>query len=245
MVMSTTLDQYKQVVEFMEVCNQPVNTTRTFQTSKIANLRIELIKEEIFGTGELVDSINKDSKVGILDALCDILYVTYGAIATYGCIDALGEYEITIDPENRKSQLLYKHTALNYVKELTDYFEQFKRGVEIGDSRTISDGLVRIVSSCVSFARASGFDLAGAYDEVHRSNMSKFCKTEKEALESIEFRLAEADTLSSPPKRIEQKDNYTGAYVEQSGNVFVIKRGKDGKGLKGKDFFEPDLTKYA
>lgn len=244
--MATTLEQYKQVIEFMEVCNQEVNTVRKFQTAKVANLRVNLIHEEIFGTGELVDSVNYDNKEGIIDALCDILYVTYGAIATYGCVDALSDYEVSVGlTEDRVGKLLFKHESSSYIRKTSDYFEQFKRGVEGGDSRTISDGLVRIVATCVEFARASNFDLAGAFNEVHTSNMSKFCSTEKEAKESIAFRLSEAETLSNAIKGTEQTANYTGAYVEKSGSVYVIKRKADGKGLKGKDFFEPDLAKYA
>lgn len=244
--MATTLEQYKQVTEFMEVCNQEVNTTRKFQTAKVANLRVNLIHEEIFGTGELVESVNYDNKTGILDALCDILYVTYGAIATYGCVDALSDYEVSIGlPEEREGILLFKHASSSYIREISNYFEQFKRGVESGDSRTISDGLVRIVASCVEFARVSNFDLSGAFNEVHESNMSKFCSTVEEAEESIAFRLAEAEALENKVKGLEQKRNYTDAYVEKSGSVYVIKRKIDGKGLKGKDFFEPDLAKYA
>ena len=244
--MSTTLAQYNQVVEFMDVCNQEVNTNRTFQTAKVANLRVNLIHEEIFGTGELVESVNYDNKDGIIDALCDILYVTYGAIATYGCVDALCDYEVNGDlPDNREGKLLYKHVSSSYIRVISDYFEQLKRGVVTGDSRAISDGLVRIVSSCIDFAADSNFDLAGAFNEVHESNMSKFCKTIEEAEASIQYRLEEAAALTNEAKKIEQTRNYTGAYVEKSGNVYVIKRKIDGKGLKGKDFLEPDLTKYA
>ena len=243
--MSTTLDQYKQVTEFMTVCNQEVNEMRKFHTAKVANLRINLIHEEIFGRNELVDSVNIDDAVGIVDALCDILYVTYGAIATYGCVDALADFEVTTTVEGREGKLLYKHVSLGFIRELSDYFEQFKRGVEIGDSRTISTGLVNLVSTCVRFAREREFDLAGAFDEVHRSNMSKFCKTKKEATDSINSRLLEAKTLADEVKSAEQTANYTDAYVEKSGNVYVIKRKVDGKGLKGMSFFEPDLAKYA
>lgn len=244
--MASTQEQYKQVTEFMEVCNQEVNTTRKFQTAKVANLRVNLIHEEIFGTGELVDSVNYDNKTGIVDALCDILYVTYGAIATYGCVDALSDYEVSLGlPEDRQGELLYKHTSSTYIREISNYFEQFKRGVETGDGRAISDGLVRIIASCVDFARVSKFDLSGAFNEVHTSNMSKFCKTEEEAAESIAFRLEEAKTLENKVKGLEQTANYTDAYIEKNGNVYVIKRKVDGKGLKGKDFFEPDLAKFA
>lgn len=244
--MSTPNIQAKQVIEFMKVCNQEVNEQRTFQSAKVANLRINLIQEEIFGRNELVDSVNIDDKVGILDALCDILYVTYGAMATYGCTDVLSDYLITPSSgSERISKILYKHESGQLIKSMKDCFEQFKRGVETGDSKTISDGLVRLVSWCVVFANDSQFDLAGAFDEVHRSNMSKFCASEEEAHSSIAARLAEAETLTDEIKKAEQIANYTDAYVEKSGDVFVIKRKVDGKGLKGMNFFEPDLSKYA
>lgn len=243
--MTSSKSQAQQVIEFMKVCNQEVNTARTFQSTKVANLRISLINEEIFGTNELVDSIEADNNVGIVDALCDILYVTYGAMATYGCTDVLMDSEIVTNGIPRVRKNLFKHEAEQIVKRTSDSFEQFKRGISTGDSRAISTGLHNIVSWCYVYAHDCGFDLVGAFDEVHRSNMSKFCSSEQEALDSIAARLAEAETMPNAIKAKEQRQNYENAYVEQNGDVFIIKRGKDGKGLKGMNFFEPDLSKYA
>ncbi|BEH88126.1 hypothetical protein [Klebsiella phage phiKp_21] len=244
--MTVVQKQLQQVIEFMKVCNQEVNATRTFQSTKISDLRTNLINEEIFGRNELIDSINADNTTGILDALCDILYVTYGAIATFGTVDVLPhDMFVELDETRGKARLLYKHEAVSLTKIITDGFDKYKRGVEYGDSTAIAGGLNIIISACAQFAERSNMDIVNAFDEVHRSNMSKFCTSREEAEHSISWRMLEAETISDPVKSREQLDNYRDAYVEQNGNVFIIKRGKDGKGLKGKNFFEPDLSKYA
>lgn len=244
--MSVVKKQLEQVIEFMKVCNQETNTERTFQSTKVTDLRTNLIYEEIFGRNELIDSVEIDNSTGILDALCDILYVTYGAITTFGTVDVLPhDMFVRTDEPRGKSRLLYKHQAVALIKIITDGFDKYKRGVEYGDSTVIAGGLNTIVAGCAQFAERCNMDIIGAFDEVHRSNMSKFCSSQEEAEQSISWRMLEAETLADPVKRQEQLDNYRDAYVEQNGNVFIIKRGKDGKGLKGKNFFEPDLSKYA
>lgn len=64
--------------------------------------------------------------------------------------------------------------------------------------------------------------------EVHRSNMSKFCKNTQDAKLS-------ADNLTFK-KKVE-------AYYKKVGDQFVIYRSSDDKILKGKDYFEPKLKK--
>lgn len=246
--MSIPAQQMQQVIEFMKVANQEVNTEFTFLSTKQADFRTRLIHEEIFGKNEFIDSVNNDNKVGMVDGLCDILYVTYGALASYGL-----ECKTT-DIYNEhvgESRILPKHQALKGIKAITDRFEQYQRGVETGDRTVIESGLTGIIYEVISFANNSGFNLKDAFDEVHRSNMSKFCSSYKEAIDSIDMRLEEGHTMSDSnnikesSKGLEQISNYTDAIVEECNGIYVIKRKLDGKGLKGLNFFEPDLSKYA
>ena len=52
-----------------------------FPDSKIVQLRIDLIEEEL---NELKEAINNNDIVEVADALTDILYVTYGAGHSFG-----------------------------------------------------------------------------------------------------------------------------------------------------------------
>lgn len=243
--MSIPAQQMQQVIEFMKVANQEVNTKFTFLSTKQADFRTRLIHEEIFGKNEFIDSVNNDNKVGMVDGLCDILYVTYGALASYGL-----ECKTTdiYNDHVGESRILPKHQALKGIKAITDRFEQYQRGVETGDRTVIESGLTGIVYEVITFANNSGFNLKDAFDEVHRSNMSKFCSSEQEARSSIDMRIEEGHTMvdhGNEDKGLEQIANYTNAIVEECNGIYVIKRKSDGKGLKGMKFFEPDLTKYA
>lgn len=232
-----TKHQLALVENFMKICGQDVNTIPTFQSTKITDFRTRLIDEEIYGPKELVDSINHDNQNGILDGLCDILYVAYGAIATFGV--TMDEYPIFSRTEGT-GKLLYKHTAHNLIRNLDNAFQQYKRGVEIGDMITIGRGLTGVILEVNRFAEASNLDLASAFDEVHKSNMSKICITEQQALDSISMRIQ-----TNPHKYVDYVDAIAAKVVVDDKEWFVIRRSLDNKVLKGNAFFEPDLDQFA
>ena len=65
----------------MQTFGQEVGTNASFPNTKIVNLRLSLIKEELF---ELEEAIEKKDIKEVADALTDILYVTYGAGHAFG-----------------------------------------------------------------------------------------------------------------------------------------------------------------
>ena len=75
------MSNFEDVKIFMETFGQMVKTKPQFPDQKTAQLRLDLIKEEL---NELEDAINKKDLKEIADALTDILYVTYGAGYAYG-----------------------------------------------------------------------------------------------------------------------------------------------------------------
>lgn len=231
-----TTDQLKQVIEFMKVGGQQVNTEFEFQSAKVADFRISLINEELYGKNELLPSLNNDNLDGVLDGICDVLYVAYGAIATYGSY--LPEVEIPQREEGLNATILAKHIANSEVSQIANGLDQFRRGTESGDSMAIQRGLGYVVSGAISLATTSQFDLIGAFEEVHHSNMSKFCLSQEAAEKAIRVRMQEES----------KKEDYTDAYVEKvqvgANLYYVIKRAVDGKVLKGLDFFEPKLSKF-
>ena len=75
------MTNFEKVELFMKTFGQEVKTKSSLSTNKINELRINLINEEL---EELKEAIkNKDLKETI-DALTDILYVTYGAGHAFG-----------------------------------------------------------------------------------------------------------------------------------------------------------------
>jgi len=98
------MTNFEKVGLFMKTFGQEVKTKSSLSTNKINELRINLINEEL---EELKEAIkNKDLKETI-DALTDILYVTYGAGHAFGvnldeCFDEIQKSNMSKLGEDRK-----------------------------------------------------------------------------------------------------------------------------------------------
>ena len=75
------MTNFESVKKFMQTFGQEVRTNASFPNTKIVNLRVDLIKEEL---QELEEAIKKKDIKEVADALTDILYVTYGAGHAFG-----------------------------------------------------------------------------------------------------------------------------------------------------------------
>ena len=75
------MTNFEKVGLFMKTFGQEVKTNASLSSDKINKLRIDLIEEEL---EELKDAIRKKDLKEVIDALTDILYVTYGAGHAFG-----------------------------------------------------------------------------------------------------------------------------------------------------------------
>ena len=75
------MSNFNKVKTFMHTYDQEVKERPEFPDSKIVQLRIDLIQEEL---NEFKEAINNNDIVEVADALTDILYVTYGAGHSFG-----------------------------------------------------------------------------------------------------------------------------------------------------------------
>ena len=75
------VSNFESVGDFMEAFGQEVLEIPTLPDFNLAELRLDLINEEV---QELKDGIDKGSMLEIADALTDILYVVYGAGHAFG-----------------------------------------------------------------------------------------------------------------------------------------------------------------
>ncbi len=75
------MTNFEKVGLFMKTFGQEVKVKSSFSSEKINKLRIDLIEEEL---EELKEAINKKDLKETIDALTDILYVTYGAGHAFG-----------------------------------------------------------------------------------------------------------------------------------------------------------------
>ena len=75
------MSNFEDVKTFMKVFKQEVKERPEFPDNEVIGLRVALIQEEL---DELCVAVDENDIVGIADALADILYVTYGAAASFG-----------------------------------------------------------------------------------------------------------------------------------------------------------------
>ena len=75
------MTNFEKVGLFMKTFGQEVKVKSGFSSKKINKLRIDLIEEEL---EELKEAVNKKDLKEAIDALTDILYVTYGAGHAFG-----------------------------------------------------------------------------------------------------------------------------------------------------------------
>ena len=75
------MSNFNKVKTFMNTYGQEIKESPEFPDSKIVQLRIDLIQEEL---NELKEAIKNNDIVEVADALTDILYVTYGAGHSFG-----------------------------------------------------------------------------------------------------------------------------------------------------------------
>jgi len=75
------MTNFKKVGVFMTTFGQEVKTKSGLSSEKINNLRINLINEEL---EEFKQAIKNNDLKEAIDALTDILYVTYGAGHAFG-----------------------------------------------------------------------------------------------------------------------------------------------------------------
>jgi len=75
------MTNFNKVWQFMNAFGQDTLMKPTLPNDDLAQLRLDLIQEEV---DELQDALDKKDIVEIADALTDILYVTYGAGHAFG-----------------------------------------------------------------------------------------------------------------------------------------------------------------
>jgi predicted HAD superfamily Cof-like phosphohydrolase len=92
------IDSLNQVAEFHRTFKAPILENPQIPSEKRANLRYNLLAEEL---EELKEAIEQKDLVGIADALCDLQYVLSGAVLEFG----LGEKFVQLFDEVQRSNM--------------------------------------------------------------------------------------------------------------------------------------------
>jgi len=115
---------------------------------------------------------------------------------------------------------------------ILEELEEYKHACEEGNIVEVLDALCDITY----VATGNGVMLHGlkdkfenAYAEVQASNMSKACKTEEEAVKTVEVR----STEQGEP-----------CHYEKVGDYYIVYRSRDRKVMKNVNYFKPNLKKF-
>lgn len=122
-----------------------------------------------------------------------------------------------------------KRCALR-VALLREELEELEEAIAQKDLVAVADALcdLQYVLSGAVLEFGLGDKFAQLFEEVQRSNMSKTCKTEAEAQETV---------------RHYQTEKQQACYYEKSGEVYLVFRKSDGKTLKSTKYSPPNLKK--
>lgn len=138
----------KEVKQFMETFGQLPNTLGFVE---LVTLRYKLIDEEI------EELLSAKTDIERLDALVDILYVGIGTLLAFD-YDTNGiEEALELDSSCLPQGMAISDTFLLGAETLDIWLEDVEH----------------LMFLAIRDARQAGYDLNGAFDEVHRSNMSK------------------------------------------------------------------------
>ena len=114
---------------------------------------------------------------------------------------------------------------------ILEELEEYKEACENGDIVEILDALCDI--TYVSLGNGTMLHglkdkILPAYAEVQASNMSKACKTEEEAEETMYYR---------------EQEQGEPCHYEKVGDMYIVYRTRDRKVMKNINYFRPDLSK--
>jgi predicted HAD superfamily Cof-like phosphohydrolase len=218
----TKLTPYKQVKEFHETFGHPINNelqTDIFDNDmKLVNFRLSLINEEI---KELNDAYKLKDKVEIIDALGDILYVVFGMCLVFGIdYDTYYDYNTTYD-KNKKTNLDYflVNDDTNFLMFLDMYFNNLKSSCENKNMSSVITQTCEIVLLIFIFCNSMNINIIEIFNEVHRSNMSKVCKTKEVAEKTVQYYLENEKRYEKPSYRLSNNETYYIVFDEKTGKI--------------------------
>jgi len=123
------MSNFNKIIQFHKAFGLDYNKSisdELFDDKKLIKLRLALIDEEV---KELKDAIKEKDIVEVADALADILYVVYGAGASFG-IDLDKAYKLV--HQSNMSKLC--KTEDEAIKTVESYKEKYKNGTSPYDS---------------------------------------------------------------------------------------------------------------
>lgn len=233
---------YECVREFHHFMGHPINDELQmdiFESNpKEVTFRLGLIDEEI---EEYAEAWDKDSDAFVLavDALADTLYVTFGTCLSLGIkYDELFQHNPsrTVSPKNVDTYFAeHRDMIESHIFRLRILSRNLKHGCDERNMDDIIRDINVLVTAIYALGEELGADLVGAFDEVHRSNMTKLCPCEADAVASVEIYKTTQTRYTDPSYRL-----------SDCGNYWVIYDAATSKILKNQvSYDEPHLLRFC
>jgi predicted HAD superfamily Cof-like phosphohydrolase len=253
--MTNRINNYQATLDFIKIFDMFTVLPELYRSDMLvenkdtARLRYNLIHEEIT---ELEDALKAQDFIEVIDALTDILYVVYGAGATFG-IDlqksfvqyCLNEKILNCNIENGThfeniigggTKIKLSHIMKNcfnnkgdmeYVNSIVSYMKVGLEELENILIKNISPNKLESSLHYINYlvynlGKYLKIDLDKSFDIVHNSNMSKVCSSHSEAEDTVEWYKNNESRYDSP-KLFESK-NFPGKYL--------VRNESTGKALK-------------
>jgi len=227
---------FQKVCEFNKCFDFPIHSDMS--DPKCLKLRLDLIKEEI---DELIEAFNGNDIIEEQDACADILYVAYGMAYTYKWdSDEYFKKNYFLKNDSDNTQTLFKNLMYpnNVSKEklidmLYDIYNELEHATFLKDTEITLNVLHKLLYHIYLFQHCANYDSDRIFTIVHESNMSKLCKTEEEALQTVEKYLSDYKNGITP---------YDSPYFYKLDNgLYVIKNKSTGKALKSINYIKVKL----
>ena len=252
-----TTTHYQMVHDFNVAFGVDIHTPFTskliLEHTTLANLRYNLIEEEVL---ELHEAIKNNDKKETIDALADILYVVWGAGVSFG-INMDKEYqnylELLHTPYelfNFESKTSYENTviipnttitkengldklfiALQHVKQALNVRTETETDENMEHREQLGKYLCRLIYHVYRLVEVYEVDINRAFKIVHDSNMSKLCKTEEIAYNTVQWYKDNNTVYDSPAYR-----------KSDLGEYYVVFNKNSGKILKSVDYTPADFS---
>lgn len=212
---------YDNILEFNEAFEvETYKGNNYFNDEALVKFRMSLIIEEV---QELKDAVAADDLIEIIDALNDILYVVYGAFAAFN----IGN---RIELDLSYTVIKEKYARLD-ISNIEESYKQLIKCITNKDRSGTEMYLENLAMFSYEALIHMGIHPAKSFDIVHKSNMSKLCSSEEEAILTVKS-YEKDNRYSSPAYR---ESNMKGKWI-------VYNNTEKPKILKNINYIAADFT---
>lgn len=224
-------NNYNDVKLFHEVFGHPVNNNPQInifeEKPKLVDFRISLIEEEV---NEFIEAFQKNDFIECVDAICDILYVVNGAYLVLGTSYITENVSIvpplfpTANFVKPNLKIFFESfdvcgTVKSYILVLKEHINSLKMNNKNENFDEFVHTLHKIVVDCYSLSSFFGINVDNCFEEVQKSNMSKVCLSEEEAIETVNWYKENETKYKCPSYRKSNNQNYWIIFDENTSKI--------------------------